>query len=140
METNIYDYNEDVAEFSATFGLMAGYDHDNSIVANESTINDFVYHWMHYAAKAKEKYGVYVSCVLHPTKTIYAIELGCPHTGENTITVEGAYNPRFANVGSDKYREAVEYIVGKMKEHLKQTTVRIIFRNVDSVYLRTEQN
>lgn len=126
-------------EFSATFGFVPGYDHDNATEEQmDETLNGFIMAWRHYAEIAEKLHGVYATCVIYPTKTIYKTEWGCPLDGENTITAEGAFNPLLAAEyhNAATYRSAVEFIVRNMKDHLKQTTVRVIFREVEQTYYK----
>lgn len=127
-------------EFSATFGFVPGYDHDNATEEQfTETLNGFIMAWRHHAEIAEKDFGVYVTCVIHPTKTIYKTEWGCPIDGENTVTAEGAHNPEFGDLthpATARYHAAVEFIVRSMKNNLKQKTVRVIFREVDQTYYK----
>ena len=121
--------------FSATFGVIPGYAHDNGLPEN-TTAGEILTNAWTAAMKAEfEASKIGVGGVIAESRTAYNPDWGCPKGGEVTATVTGESNPEF-DKDSEAYKAAVLRIVKAVKCELKQSTVRVAFHDVsDYVYL-----
>ena len=121
-------------KFSATIGIVAGYSGNKMLRAAKKVAPDAMAKaWQKAAAEVQQDTGVYVSAVIYDTWALYHTDWGCPHGGEPTHTIEGSLNPKFGEETS--WREAVIAVVKKVKEAFKQSTVTVVFSEVDQEYL-----
>lgn len=127
--------------FTATFGRVPGYAHDNK---NPISMAAFAEKWQRHMQKEFNNTNILVGCVIHESRTIYPLSFGCPKDGEATITVSGHYNPKFFDEDDpDLYlleiKRATKDICQKMQKDLGQTTVSLTFHKIeDFIYLVDE--
>jgi len=121
-------------KFFATFGVVAGYHHENGVTP--ATAADMVAEaWQEAAADHFAAAGIYISAVVEPSKTVYHTDWGCPVGGEVTATVSGTANPAFVQ-DMAAWKQAVLTVVKAVKAKLQQSTVAVEFVEVnDFVYL-----
>lgn len=128
--------------FTATFGLVEGYDHNND---TNIDLEQFAFLWQRVMQDVFERDNLLVGCVIHDSRTIYPIGFGCPPNGEKTVTVTGHFNPKFIPDNDPNYLDKLKFatvsICRTMKENLRQTTVSIAFSVVDDfVYLSSKED
>lgn len=112
--------NKNTITMSATFGINKGYFHQNeSNVDFTSILQDTI-------IEVFDETGVYLSFVVHETKTVYNEEFGCPRGGEVTKTIESFCNKEYED-DTGKWMKASILLVNKMKEKLEQEVVYIQF-------------
>lgn len=120
--------------FSATFGVVAGYGHDNNASAPAEVIVAAA--WMAAMAEEFGTSGIAVGGVISPSRTAYLAVWGCPEGGEVTATVTGQSNPDF-DKDVEVYKAAVLRMCAAVKAALQQNTVRVaFFEVVDFHYLK----
>ncbi len=118
--------------FNATFGVNAGYDHENENTNAASIVSA---EWQNQAAKVFGSLGIYISVVVVDSKTVYNKDWGCPTGGELTATVSSEANPEFVT-DLDLWKNSVLLIVKAVKAALEQSTVVVRFSSVDDfIYL-----
>lgn len=121
--------------FSATFGVVPGYAHNNGLPENTTAAEILTNAWMSAMKAEFDANKVGVGGVIVESRTAYNPDWGCPAGGEVTATVTGESNPEF-DKDIEAYKAAVLRIVKSVKRELKQTTVRVAFHEVaDYVYL-----
>ena len=121
-------------EFSIVIGVDAGYQGQTSGIASNQAAMLVSSKWQEIAANVFEKSGIYVGAAVTASAVVYHTDWGCPVGGERTVNIEGAANPQFTE-NLKKWQETVVEIAETLKKELKQSTVSIIFRDVDFVYL-----
>ncbi len=128
--------NASAIAFSATFGVVPGYAHDNSLPAD--TTADFIVAsaWMAAMKAEFEANKVGVGGVVTASRTAYNPDWGCPAGGEVTATVTGESNPAF-DKDTEAYKAAVLRVVKAVKAELKQSTVRVVFTEVAEYHYLT---
>lgn len=137
MELNV---NRATLGFTATFGLTAGYGHNNHTVI---TLDAFAEVWKAIMEAVFKDSQILVGCVIHESRTVYPVSFGCPKGGEKTITVSGHYNPKFINnaMPLSIYKDKTTRICNAVRKMLSQSTVSLTFHEVaDFVYLTDEDN
>ncbi len=123
-------------KFTATFGVVAGYGHNNDNEANAASL--VAKTWQKAAAEMFAAKGIYVSAVVNESKTVYHESWGCPKGGEKTATVSGEANPAFVQ-DTTKWKQAVIEVCSLVKKELKQSTVAVSFSEVDDfIYLTND--
>lgn len=126
----------EVTEFSATLGVYPGY--VTSIPTNgwydHFRIDDMVLYWDKISYEVYKETKILVSCIINDSRAVYPREFGCPKYGETTFTMQGNRNPKYCE-DDEAYRASVIKIVEKLKVELKQSTVTLVFRKVDSIYI-----
>ena len=131
------ELNKEVTdEFSATFGVVAGY-------TGEECLKEFgkidklelAKVWQEEAKKEMDASGIYVSCVINYSHSLYSTDWGCPIGGEPTYTLEGSRNPQFCK-DSECWKNSVRNIVKAVKNHFNQSTVTLNFRIIEQEYIK----
>ena len=121
------------AKFFATFGVVAGYGHENKVAKPADAI--VAEAWQKAAATVFADTGIYVSAVVEPSKVVYHADWGCPVGGEVAATVSGVANPAFVQ-DLAAWKKAVLSVVKLVKSELQQSTVAVEFVSIDDfVYL-----
>lgn len=125
-----------VTEFSATFGVYPGYEGGipNGHKYNFFRIDDIAAYWQSISKEVFDETGVLISCIVNCSRAAYPKEFGCPQYGEITFTVQGNRNPKYCD-NDVLYRETVLKVIEKIKVELKQSTVTLVFRKVEILYL-----
>jgi len=113
-------------EFSATFGVVPGFGHDND---EDDPVLLVAKIWNKAAAAERSQNGMYIAAVLKICRVLYPQEKGSPEGGEIAVEVTGARNPRCEDAAA--WRESVHRVAEATRTALAQATVRIIFRDVD---------
>lgn len=122
--------------FKATFGINAGYGHDNA--NNGSAAAVVAKAWQEVAAEVFAATEIYISAVVGSSLTVYHTDWGCPEGGETTAAVHGEANPAFTE-NTEAWKEAVIEVCRLVKERLEQSTVAVSFSSVDDfVYLTND--
>lgn len=117
--------------FNIVIGINKGYFHSNEAQKNIEKISELC---NKLAENIFKVYNLYISTVISNSKTVYRKEWGCPKGGEDTFSISGDNNPQF-NKDLDLYKSCVFIFARKLKEELKQSTVSIVFRDIDFLYL-----
>ncbi len=119
--------------WSATFGLLPGYHHDNASAAVYRA--RFIEAWSATMDRVLADTGFVISCVMNDSLVIYPKAFGCPEGGEVAVTVSGSSNPD--HVKSPQFEDvkaAVEAVVCEVQQQMDQTTVRLEFAPIQSHY------
>lgn len=114
-------------------GVNEGYHHNNENLDNREKLVASI--WQEKARKIFEETGIYISCVVSASKTVYNTEWGCPVGGEDTVTITTTANPEFVK-DMESWEKAVIEVTKLMKQELKQSTVTIEFETVELLYLK----
>ena len=80
--------------------------------------------------------GVYVSATVIPhtaARAVYSMDWGCPSGGEPVAVIFGVLNPRFGEPGP--WKGAVMEIMKRLQVRFQQTTVTVVFQQVEMEYL-----
>jgi len=127
--------NKKTLNFSATFGVVAGYGHSNEDLTPALAQSIVAEKWQEAAAVIFTERNIYISSLVIPSKTVYHTDWGCPVGGEITAVVTGEANPEFTpDIAA--WKEAVIAVVKLVKAELQQSTVSLTFSQVDDfVYL-----
>ncbi len=108
----------DTERWAVTIGTNSGYELSAQLRMPEEEAAEL------YRAAAEQVYaetGVYVSAVLHPARSLYRAEWGCPPGGEFVCVFSGCRNPRFAE--REPYLAALRRLTALLKERLGQSAV-----------------
>ena len=118
--------------FSAVFGVIPGYGHDNGLPEG-ATADVLVAHAWLAALEEEQKYsGIVVGAAVTPGRVVYPTSFGCPNDGEVVAVVTGNSNPRFTpSEKLEDFRGAVIRVVKVAKSRLGQTRVQLTFTEVD---------
>jgi hypothetical protein len=127
--------------FSAVFGVVPGYGHDN-MGASDIAPDACVAHAWRIALEAEfAASGILVGAAVTPGRVVYPATFGCPADGEVIAVVSGNSNPRF--VGPDKldeFRNAVIRVARATKDALGQARLQLTFWDVSGfVYFEPQQ-
>ena len=117
-------------EFEVSLGINAGYGHGNE---NQFDSDRLGTAYQEEAAQVMAETGVYVSATMIDGKALYHTDWGCPVGGEVVAVFEGVLNPQFAKEGD--WKAAVEILAARLKKRFRQTTVMVVFREVEISYL-----
>ena len=120
-------------KFEATFGIVAGYGHDNSTAADPATVVARAWRGALEAEFASS--NILVGAVVTAGRVVYPADFGCPEDGEVVATVRGDANPKFVGEGEGKtslsdFRDAVIRVTWATKRLLKQARVQLTFQEV----------
>ena len=147
--------------FYAVFGVVPGYNHNNKLpvlvhrdgrtqleeteeLSNIEIVSNI---WQEAMEEEFKQSEILVPAVLSESNTVYPVRFGCPKGGEQTVTVNGHVNPKFARKGYENYHNLYEAMIHEykaaairvckvVKDELKQTTVSVAFYEIeDFVYL-----
>ena len=125
-------YTKKTVRFSATIGVVEGYEFNNVHIDSAKDIVSLV--WQKYADIVFDEIVVYVSTIIVESRAIYQEERGCPKGGEKTATVFGEANPLIVE-DMELWKKAVIEIIKLIKDELKQESIFLIFTDVDeSIY------
>jgi len=122
-------------KFEATFGVAAGYGHDNATTAADPAA--VVASAWRVALEAEFTVsGILVGAVVSAGRVVYPASFGCPQDGEIVATVRGDANPKFVG-GEGKpsladFRDAVIRVAEATKDALSQDRVQMSFSHNDS--------
>lgn len=123
--------------WTATMGLVPGYAHDNMPDGIEERRALLIRTWTEAMEKVNEETGYSISVVMTPSIVIYPRSGGCPEGGEQAMTLTGSSNPKFVKPRDFyDFAEAVERIVRFVQTEMEQTSVRIEFSEIRSIYSR----
>ena len=122
-------------EFSATIGVISGYQGEECL-KQFSKIDklELAKVWQKEALKEMNNSGIYVSAIINYSHSLYNVYWGCPIGGEPTYTLEGSRNPQFCK-DEEKWKQAVRNVVKSVKQHFKQSTITLNFREVEQEYI-----
>lgn len=128
-------------KFEATFGLVAGYGHDNSgAVADPAAV--VARAWREALEAEFASSSILVGAVVSAGRVVYPANFGCPLDGEVVATVRGDANPKF--VQPDKlndFRQAVIRVADATRHALQQERVQLSFQdNSGFVYYEPEES
>ena len=119
-------------EFSAIFGVIPGFDHDNDTPGDPVAI--VARAWHEAALQERVAGGTYVGAALTERRVLYPLEKGSPEGGEAAVEAMGARNPRCED--AETWRTCVVRVAEATRRALRQATVRIVFREVDDHLLQ----
>ncbi len=114
-------------KFEATFGVVAGYGHDNEGVAADPAAI-VARAWRAALEAEMTASGILVGAVICAGRVVYPTDFGCPEAGEIVATVRGDANPKF--VPSEKlgaFRNAVIRVADATRIALQQERVQLSF-------------
>ena len=128
-------------KFEVTFGLVAGYGHENNGTAADPAAV-VASAWRKALEAEFASSGILVGAVVSAGRVVYPASFGCPAEGEVVATVRGDANPKF--VPSDKldaFREAVVRVAEATRVALRQERVQLSFQdNCGFVYYEPESS
>jgi hypothetical protein len=118
--------------FSAVFGVVPGYGHDNGLPEG-TTADALVAHaWRESLEAEFAESNILVGASVTPGRVVYPASFGCPTDGEIVAVVTGNSNPKFVPIEKlDEFREAVIRVTGATKDRLAQSRVQLTFAEVD---------
>ena len=122
-------------EFNAVIGVISGYQ-GQECLKQFSKIDklELAKVWQDEALKEMNNSGIYISAIINYSQSLYNTEWGCPIGGEPTYTLEGSRNPQFCK--DDKaWKQSVRNVIKAVKEHFKQSTITLNFREVEQEYI-----
>ena len=127
--------------FTAVFGVVAGYGHDNNLPAGTNA-DALVAHAWRVALEAEfASTGILVGAAVTSGRVVYPASFGCPTDGEIVAVVSGNSNPKF--VPTDKFgdfRDAVIRVTKTTKDALQQSRVQLTFGELSGfVYFEPEK-
>jgi len=127
-------------KFEATFGVVAGYGHDNNGSATDP-VALVARAWREALEAEFSATGMLVGATVTAGRVVYPASFGCPEDGEVVATVRGDANPKF--VEPDKlgdFREAVIRVADATRKALQQERVQLSFSdNSGFVYYEPEE-
>jgi hypothetical protein len=128
-------------KFEATFGVVAGYGHDNEGTAADPAAV-VARAWREALEAEFSASGILVGAVVTASRVVYPFDFGCPTDGEIVATVRGDANPKFVQPDKlDEFREAVIRVAEATKVALRQERVQLSFgTNSDFVYMEPESS
>lgn len=114
-------------KFEVTFGVVAGYGHDNN--GNVTDPAAIVATAWREALEAEFAYsGILVGATVSVGRVVYPADFGCPEDGEVVATVRGDANPKFVQPeGLDGFRDAVIRVADATRIALQQERVQLSF-------------
>ena len=123
-------------EFSAVFGVVPGFGHDNEVRAEPLALVAAA--WDVAAEAERSAHGLYVGAALAERRVLYPRDQGCPEGGEVSVEAMGACNVRCEDPGA--WCDGVQRVVEATRLKLGQATVRIVFRDVEDELLTGRRN
>ena len=118
-------------KFEATFGVVAGYGHDNNGTAADSAAI-VATAWREALEVEFTSSGILVGAVVSAGRVVYPADFGCPEDGEIVATVRGDANPKFVQPEKlDEFREAVIRVADATRAALQQERVQLSFSSND---------
>ena len=123
-------------EFSAVFGVVPGFGHDNDVRAEPLALVAAA--WDVAAEAERSAHGLYVGAALAERRVLYPRDQGCPEGGEVSVEAMGACNMRCEDPSA--WRDGVRRVVEATRLKLGQATVRIVFRDVEDELLTGRRN
>lgn len=126
-------------KFEATFGLVAGYGHDNDGTTADPAVV-VARAWREALEAEFAASGILVGAVVSAGRVVYPADFGCPTDGEIVATVRGDANPKFVQFDKlDDFREAVIRVADAARTALQQERVQLSFAdNSGFVYYEPE--
>ena len=123
--------------FTAVFGVVPGYGHDNNLPEGTSADALVAHAWRVSLEEEFASSGILVGASVTPGRVVYPATFGCPVDGEVAVVAAGNSNPKFVPADKlDEFREAVVRVVRATKERLGQSRVQLTFSEVSGfVYL-----
>ena len=118
-------------KWSLNVGVNPGYSLSDQKSIKE---DDFARSCITAADTVERETGVYISCVISPSRAVYKKEWGCPEIGEFSYTVYGTYNPAFS--GKEEYISALEQFATELKKIYGQNAVWIEISPAHLIYLK----
>jgi len=118
-------------KFEATFGLVAGYGHDNTNVTEAEAASVVARAWRVALEAEFASSNILVGAVVTAGRVVYPASFGCPENGEVVATVRGDANPKFAGEGTkvslSDFRDAVIRVTDATRAALQQERVQLAF-------------
>jgi hypothetical protein len=117
--------------FSAVFGVVPGYGHDNGLPEG-ATADALVAHaWRESLEAEFASSGILVGATVVPGRVVYPASFGCPADGEVVAVASGNSNPKFvAPEDLEAFRDAVIRVAEATKTRLGQSRVQLTFSEV----------
>ena len=114
-------------KFEVTFGVVAGYGHDNNGAAADPAAV-VATAWREALEAEFAASGILVGAVVSAGRVVYPAGFGCPEDGEIVATVRGDANPKFVQPEKlDDFREAVIRVAEVTRIALQQERVQLSF-------------
>ena len=111
-----------------------GYATDGKVKGEIIARDEAVAAWMKAANDVEAETGLYISCSVAESATLYKEEWGCPKGGEPSFTFYGSSNPAFTTDVS-AYADAVVKVAKELKELLGQSTIGVEMVESNFTYL-----
>lgn len=126
--------------FSAVFGVVPGYGHDNELPEGASADALVAHAWRESLEAEFASSNILVGAAVTPGRVVYPASFGCPSDGEIVAVVNGSSNPKFVPAEKlDEFREAVIRVAEATKNRLSQERVQIAFHEIPTfIYLEPE--
>ena len=122
-------------KWSMMIGTNGGYELSQQQEMPES---EFAELYRTIAEKVFQETGVYISAVMHRSRSLYRTEWGCPPGGEFSYTLTGCHNPLYSDIND--YLHSLDLLTGKMKERLKQSAVYLEITPAHCDYYRNNES
>lgn len=128
-------------KFEATFGVVAGYGHENDTSAADPAAL-VARAWREALEGEFAASGILVGATVTAGRVVYPASFGCPEDGEVVATVRGDANPKFVEPDKlDEFREAAIRVADATREALRQERVQLSFTNNSGfVYYEPEES
>ena len=121
--------------FTAVFGVVPGYGHDNGLPEGASADALVAHAWREALEAEFASSKVVVGAVVTPGRVVYPADFGCPKDGEVVAVVSGNSNPKFVWPNKlDEFRAAVARVAFATRARLKQSRVNLAFSEVSEFY------
>lgn len=118
--------------FSAVFGVVPGYGHDNGLAEGTSADALVAHAWREALEAEFSASNILVGASITPGRVVYPGSFGCPKDGEVVAVVNGNSNPKFVPAEKlGEFREAVIRVAAATKERLGQSRVQLTFGQAD---------
>lgn len=118
--------------FSAVFGVVPGYGHDNGLPEGTSADALVAHAWRESLEEEFKSSNILVGASITPGRVVYPASFGCPADGEIVAVVTGNSNPKF--VPAEKlgdFRDAVIRVAETTKNRLGQSRIQLTISEVE---------
>lgn len=128
--------------FTAVFGVVPGYGHDNGLPEGTSAEALVAHAWRESLEVEFASSKHLVGAVVTPGRVVYPSSFGCPKDGEVVAVVSGNSNPKFVPAEKlGEFRYAVVRVARATKDRLGQSRVQLTFSEVRGfVYYEPENS
>lgn len=118
--------------FSAVFGVVPGYGHDNGFSEGTSADVLAAHAWREAMEEEFKSSNILVGAAVTPGRVVYPASFGCPADGEIVAIVSGNSNPKFVPAEKlGEFRDAVIRVTEATKNRLGQSRVQLTLSEVE---------